>query len=173
MNLFKLGLQSLLNRRATAALTVATIAISAALMLTVERIRHNAWSSFSSTVSGADLIVGARGGGVQLLLYAVFRIGNATNNISWQSAQDIAARPGVRWSIPISLGDSHRGYRVMGTTTDYFEHFRFGGERRLEFVAGGRFADLFDVVLGAEVAQRLGYKLGDQIIIAHAPGLPA
>ena len=170
MNLLRLGSKSLANRKSTVLLTVATIAISVALILGVERVRQNAWTSFSSTVSGADLIVGARSGAVQLLLYSVFRIGNATNNISYRSFEEIADRKEVKWAIPISLGDSHGGYRVMGTSTAYFDHYRFGNQRSLEFSAGDRFSDLFDVVLGAEVAETLGYELGDQIVIAHGAG---
>ena len=151
-------------------LTVVSIALSVTLLLGVERIRTEARNSFSNTISGTDLIVGARSGPVQLLLYSVFRIGNATNNIGWQSYQAIARHPQVKWTIPIALGDSHQGYRVMGTNTDYFEHFRFAGGRALEIASGRRFQGVFDAVLGSEVARALGYAVGDPIIIAHGAG---
>jgi putative ABC transport system permease protein len=151
-------------------LTVASIALSVTLLLGVERIRKEAKASFTKTISGTDLIVGARTGPVQLLLYSVFRIGNATNNISWQSYQEIARNPNVNWTIPISLGDSHHGYRVMGTNEDYFEYFRFAGGRRLEMSEGRIFKGVFDAVLGADVAKALGYRLQDAIIIAHGAG---
>ena len=170
MPILTLALKSLLNRRFTALLTLLSIALSVALLLGVERVRSETRTSFSSTISGTDLIVGARSGPVQLLLYSVFRIGNATNNISWQSYQDIAAHPKVAWTVPISLGDSHRGFRVLGTTPGYFDHYRYARDRRLEFAAGARFDDLFDAVLGAEVADALGYGLGDEIVIAHGAG---
>ncbi len=170
MNLLHLARQSLLNRRGTASLTVLTIAVSVALLLGVEKIREHARESFANTVSGTDLIVGARSGSVQLLLYSVFRIGNATNNISWESYQEIIKKPGVRWAIPISLGDSHRGYRVVGTTVDYFEYFRYANKRSLEFAEGRAFSDTFETVLGAEVAERLGYQVGDSLVVAHGIG---
>lgn len=169
-NLAWLGFKSLVNRKSTVGLVVITIAISCALALAVERVRVNAWTSFSSTISGADLIVGARSGPVQLLLYSVFRVGSATNNFSWQSYQALAARDEVQWTIPISLGDSHRGYRVMGTSKEYFNLFKFGRQRNLSFQSGVAFDDLFDVVLGAEVAASLGYKMGDKITITHGVG---
>lgn len=165
-----LALKSLWNRKGTVALTVVSIALSVTLLLGVERIRTEAQESFTSTISGTDLIIGARSGPVQLLLYSVFRIGNATNNISWESYQDIAAHPSVEWTIPISLGDSHRGYRVMGTSADYFNHYRYGKKQLLEFAQGQAFADLYDAVLGAEVAKKLGYALDDSIVIAHGAG---
>ena len=170
MNLLRLAWKSLLNRRSTALLTILTIAVSVALMLGVEKVRLHARQSFANTVSGTDLIVGARSGSVQLLLYSVFRIGNATNNISWESYLDITERPGVRWAIPISLGDSHRGYRVVGTTVDYFEHFRYANKRPLEFREGRAFESTYEAVLGAEVARTLGYRNGDSLVVAHGIG---
>ena len=168
--MFVLALKSLRNRKFSTFLTVASIALSVTLLLGVERIRKEARASFTNTISGTDLIVGGRTGPVQLLLYSVFRIGNATNNISWQSYEEIARNPNVKWSIPISLGDSHQGYRVMGTSSGYFKYFRFAGGRKLELAVGNIFKGVYDAVLGADVAKTLGYRLGDPIIIAHGAG---
>ncbi|MEO0763439.1 MAG: ABC transporter permease, partial [Pseudomonadota bacterium] len=165
--LLRLALRSLANRWMTVALTVFATALSVGLFLGVEKVRDGARASFSNTVSGVDLIVGARSGSVQLLLYSVFRIGNATNNITWATYEDLAANPAVDWIVPLSLGDSHRGFRVLGTSQAYFDHYRFRGDRALGFSAGERFDDLFDAVLGADVAAELGYALGDEIVIAH------
>src|SRR3989344_4399316 len=173
MYLFRLAMASLANRRFTAILTAFAIALSVCLLLAVERVRVEARNSFASTISGTDLIVGARSGSVNLLLYSVFRIGNATNNIRWDSYEHFAANPQVKWAIPISLGDSHRGYRVMGTNESYFEHYQYGRggwapndpfsrhpragrNHPLERAGARAFAtDPFEVVLGAEVAEAL------------------
>ena len=168
--LARLVRQSLWSRRAAVAFVVLAVAVSSVLYLSVERLRSGARASFAATVSGTDLIVGGRSGGVQLLLYSVFRIGNATNDITWNSVEAIRAIPDVTWTVPISLGDSHRGYRVVGTTSDYFERYRYGRDRALELAEGKRFEDLFDVVLGAEVARELGYQLGERIVVAHGLG---
>lgn len=165
-----LALRSIWNRRTTALLTIAAIAISVALLLGVQKMRTSAKESFANTVSGVDLIVGARSGPLNLLLYSVFRVGDATANVSWESYQKIARHPDVAWTIPISLGDSHRGFRVLGTTPDYFRHYRYAGDRDLAFASGKPFADLYDTVLGADVAAQLGYKLGDPVVIAHGLG---
>ena len=167
MHLLRLALASLNNRRFTALLTILAIALSVCLLLAVERVRTEARSSFASTISGTDLIVGARSGSVNLLLYSVFRIGNATNNIRWSSFEWLASHPKVKWAIPISLGDSHRGYRVMGTATSYFQHYRFGRGQSLQLAQGQPFADMFDVVLGAEVAAALNYTIGQELVLAH------
>ena len=170
MTIARLAARSLWNRRATAGLTICAIALSVAMLLGVEKLRRDARDAFANTISGTDLVVGARSGAIQLLLYSVFRIGNATNNISWSSYQDIAALPQVKWTVPISLGDSHRGFRVMGTTKNYFEHYRYARKQSLRFSSGQIFDGLFDAVLGAEVAAALGYSLGDSLIIAHGAG---
>ena len=168
MYLIRLALASLANRRFTAWLTVFAIALSVCLLLVVERIRTETRSSFASTISGTDLIVGARSGSINLLLYSVFRLGNATNNIRWDSFETIARNPKVKWAIPISLGDSHRGYRVMGTSRAYFEHYQYGRGQALQLAKGQTFADdPFAVVLGAEVAEALHYQLGQQLVLAH------
>ena len=166
----RLAAQSLRNRSLTAVLTVLSIAISVMLLLGVEKVRTGARQSFADTISGTDLVVGARSGSLQLLLYSVFRIGNATNNVTWKSYQDIASQPDVDWMVPLSLGDSHRGFRVLGTTEAYFTRYKYRHGRTLAFAAGEPFHDLFDVVLGADVASSLGYKRGDRIVVAHGVG---
>src|SRR5262249_7561351 len=170
MIIFRLALQSLANRWLTALLTVLSIAFSVMLLLGVEKVRTGARSSFADTISGTDLIVGARSGSLNLLLYSVFRIGNATNNITWKSYHHVTALPDVAWTVPLSLGVSHRGFRVLGTNVDYFKFYKYRRSHTLEFAEGGPFRDLFDAVIGADVARELGYKLNDQVIIAHGLG---
>ena len=168
--LFTLAARSAWNRRFVLALVVLSIALSTFLLLGIERLRQDLRANFSQAVSGTDLIVGARTGPVQLLLYAVFRIGNATNNIRYTSAEAIAQHRGVAWMVPLSLGDSHRGFAVLGTTTGYFEHFRHGQKQRLVLAQGKPFDALYDTVVGAEVARRLGYTLGQRIVLSHGDG---
>ncbi|SFB77082.1 ABC transporter permease [Tropicimonas isoalkanivorans] len=165
--ILRLAIGSLLARALTVGMTVLAIALSVALFLGVEKVRTGARASFADTISGTDLIVGARSGSVQLLLYSVFRIGNATNNVTWESYQDIATRPEVDWIVPISLGDSHRQFRVMGTTPEFFDRYKYRGGRALTFAAGHSLGDLYDTVIGADVADTLGYAVGDPIVVSH------
>jgi len=168
--LFRLALRSLASRRGSALLTLFTLALSTALLLGVQQIREQSRLSFFDTVSGTDLIVGARSGPVQLLLYSVFHIGSATSNIRWSSYESLRDDPRVAWTIPLSLGDSHRGYRVVGTDNRMFEHYRYGQGESLELASGTGLDGLFSVVLGAEVARKLGYTDGDRLVIAHGTG---
>lgn len=170
MAILSLAWKSLLNRRYSALLTLFSIALSCTLLLGVERIRHETRQAFTQSISGTDLVVGARSGAVNLLLYSVFHIGNPTNNISWQSYRELASHPKVDWTIPISLGDSHRSYRVVGTTVDFFTHYKYGAKRPLIFTDGRAFEGVYEAVAGSEVAKTLGYHLDQRIVIAHGAG---
>lgn len=168
-----LAARSAWNRRFVLSLVVLSIALSTFLLLGIERIRQDLRANFLQAVSGTDLIVGARTGPVQLLLFSVFRIGNATNNIRYASAEAVAKHRAVAWMVPLSLGDSHRGFAVLGTTPAYFQHFRHGEKQALVLAQGRPFEQLYDAVLGAEVARQLGYTLGQKIVLAHGDGAMA
>jgi putative ABC transport system permease protein len=168
--LFKVAWLSLMNRKMSAFLTVFSIAISVFVLLSVEHIRSETKASFGRTVSGVDLIVGARTGQLNLLLYSVFRIGNPSNNISWESYQTIAKTKGVAWSVPLSMGDSHKGFNVIGTTEEYFEYFKFANKRPLSYSKGRTFKQNQEVVLGSSVAEKLGYSIDDSITLSHGTG---
>jgi putative ABC transport system permease protein len=172
--LLGLAARSAWNRRGTLSLVAGSIALATLLLLSLERMRADVRASFSQAVSGTDLIVGARAGPMQLMLYAVFRVGGATNNIRMSSVQALGAHRAVAWWVPISLGDSHRGFPVLGTTPGYFQHFLYGDRRPLVLAQGQAFRGdldgLYEAVLGAEVAHRLGYRLGERITLSHGSG---
>jgi len=174
--LFRLALASAWNRRTTLGLTVMAIALSVTMLLGVERARVAAREGFEQSVSGTDLVIGARTSPVQLMLYAVFRLGEATNNVRWSSFEAIAANPAVAWAVPVSLGDSHKGFAVLGTSTGYFEHFRYGYRKPLALSAGRAFSGtldgVFEAVIGADVADSLHYGLGQHITLSHGAGGP-
>lgn len=167
MTILRLAFYSLRNRAVASALTMLAIALGVALLLGVEMVRSGARESFSNTISQTDLIVGARGGSLQLVLYTVFRIGSAPNNISYASYQHFRDHPAVAWTIPYSLGDSHRGFRVVGTSLDFYQRYRYRRDRGLEFAEGRAPGDVFDVALGSEVASALGYRMGDRVVVSH------
>lgn len=168
--LLKSAFQSSWSRRSSLSLIVLTIALCFALITGVDKIRKEVRDSFARSVSGTDLIVGARGGDLQLLLYSVFHIGEASLNISWDTYQLLENNRHVKWAEPILLGDSHRGYRVVGTRSSFFDVVKVGREEALVFQSGKRFEQLYETVLGAEVAKKLGYEVGDEIVLSHGTG---
>lgn len=172
--LLRLAAHSAWNRRGTLVLTVLSIALSVGLLFGIERARVAAREGFEQSVSGTDLIVGARTSPVQLLLYAVFHIGEATNNVRWRSIEAVEANPAVAWVVPLSLGDSHKGFAVLGTTTAFFEHFQYGYRRHVALAEGRAFSGsvdgVFEAVIGSEVARTLGYRVGQRITLSHGMG---
>lgn len=170
MLLLSLAYHSLKNRLLTTVLTVLSIALSVALLIGVENVRVGARESFSNTISQTDLIVGARGGSLQLLLYAVFHIGSATNNLSYASYEHWKNHPAVRWTIPYSLGDSHRGFRVVGTDKNFYEHYRYRRDKSIQFSGGHAPQGVFEAAIGSDVAQKLGYQVGQKVTITHGLG---
>ena len=165
--LLKLTFNSLYARLLTVGMTVFAISLSLMLYMSVEKLRTSAYTSFTDTISQTDLIVGARTSSVQLLLYSVFRIGNATNNITWESYEDVIDKKEVAWSVPISLGDSHKGFRVMGTNSEFFKRYKFRGGQSIELEQGNNLDDLYDVIIGAGVAEKLNYSVGTPLIVSH------
>ena len=168
--ILSLAMRSLWSRKITAILTIISIAAAVLLFVAVENLRQGARTSFERTISDTDVIVGARSSPINLVLYSVFQIGDPTNNVTWETYEDVKSRKDVAWVVPISLGDSHRGFRVLGTTPDYFQHYKYADSQSLAYQQGQVFTDLFDVVLGAQVARELEYELGAKITLAHGLG---
>lgn len=166
MFLLTLALRSLRARLTISLLTVASIALSVALLVGIEHVRSGVRESFAGTIRGTDLIVGARGGTGQVLLSTVFGMATPSGSVSWETYTRWRAHPAVAWTIPYALGDSHRGFRVIGTTAEFFERYRFR-DQSVRFLEGRAPAADTEVAIGHEVAQRLGYSLGDSVVLAH------
>lgn len=159
--------KSLANRKFTSLLCVLSIALSVTLFLGIERIRNGAREGFTNTISKTDLIIGAKGGQLQLLLYSVFHLGSAVNNIRMSTYDEIKNNRLVEWSIPISLGDAYKGFRVVATDENFFQHYRFRGDKHVALAFGKVPTETFDVVLGSEVAKKFKLKVGDPIVLSH------
>jgi putative ABC transport system permease protein len=167
MTWMNLAWKSLKNRKFSTLLTVFSMVLSLVLLMSVERIKRAAEDGFTQSISGVDLIVGARSGPLQIVLYSVFNIGQATQNVSIESYNEIKNRPEVDWTVPYSLGDGHRGFRVVATNQDFFKYYKFRSKEQVEFASGEPFQDYFDVVIGADVAKTLGYQVGSEVVVAH------
>lgn len=160
-------LASLRTRKTSAALIVIAIALSLAMIVGIERLRHQVRANFASTVSGIDLIVSARGGPMNILLYSVFRLSDPTAGIRWDTVKHLADHPSVKWWVPIALGDSHRGFPVVATNRSYLDHYRYGDDQAISVARGSWFAGPDQAVLGSAVARTLGYRLGEDLTLAH------
>ncbi|ELJ8616148.1 ABC transporter permease [Vibrio vulnificus] len=170
MALLSLAFKSLFNRKLSFFITLFAIAISVALLLGVQTLNSETKNSFMKSISGTDLIIGSRGASSQLLLSSVFHIGTSTNTIKYKTYQEIAKSPAVKWAVPISLGDSHRGYTVMATELNFFDHYSYANKQYLSVQQGEISDDMYAVVIGADVAKKLNYRIGDRIVMTHGNG---
>lgn len=167
MLIFRLALQSLRSRVLTSMLTVASIALSVTLLIGIEHVRAGVRDSFAGTIRGVDLVVGARGGTLQVILSSVFGIGNPSGSITLSTFKRWQHHPAVKWAVPYALGDSHRGYRVVGTTAEFFTRYRFRQNTPITFAAGHAGTTNSDVVIGSDVADRLKYAVGSPVVVVH------
>lgn len=167
MMILRLALTSLRSRLLTTSLTVASIALSVTLLVGIENVRAGVRDSFAGTIRGVDLIVGARGGTLQVLLSAVFGIGSPSGSVKLSTMERWKAHPAVKWVVPYSLGDSHRGFRVVGTTPEFYDRYRFRKDGRIVFVSGRAAVADTEVVIGSDAAEKLGYTIGTPVVVVH------
>ncbi|MFN8791583.1 MAG: ABC transporter permease [Bdellovibrionales bacterium] len=165
--MWSLAWKSLRHRRLTVGLTTLCVTLSVVLLLSLERIKQASEDGFIQTVSQVDLLVGPRGGSLQLLLFTVFNVGQPMNTLSWKTYETWKNHPAVEWTIPYSLGDSFRGFRVVGTDHNFFEHYRYRGQESISFHGGRKFESGLEVVLGWNAARDLKLKVGDSAVITH------
>jgi len=165
--MIRIAAASIRSRIVPTILVMIALTTSMALLLAVDRIQDATKRGFNQSLSGVDLVLGPRGSGIELILYTVFHLGKPTNNITTETLEDIESKPFIEWAIPIALGDSHRGFRVISTTAKYFDHIQFGGDQSLTFEAGRPFSALNDVVIGSAVADELDYSVGSSIFVTH------
>jgi len=140
---------------------------SMVLLLSIERIQQGAEEGFNQSISGVDAIIGPRSSSLELVLYTVFHLGRPTNNITTKTIDDMRLRSDISWLVPIALGDSHRGFRVVATESNYFEHIQYANNQSLTFSKGGAFSELSEAVVGSDVAEKLNYSIGSKIQITH------
>ena len=165
--LLSLAIKGLLARKAPVFLSLIAIALSVGLMVTTEKLRGGVRAGFENTITSTDLVVGARTGPLSVVLYSVFRIGDPLQSVSWETFELVSNHRDVAWAVPLSLGDSHRAYRVLGTDDRFLEHYRYGEDQPLSVSEGAWFSDTKHAVLGAEVARALGYEIGTPIVLSH------
>ena len=161
MNLFKLSYKNILSKPLNSFLSLALLALSAGLISMSLHIQDNFAERTQKNTGGIDMVVGAKGSPLQLILSSVLHIDNPTGNINYQEALKISSNPLVERAIPISYGDNYKGYRIVGTTPDFFELYEATVDR------GKLFENVLEVVLGANVAATTGLQINDEIVGSH------
>jgi putative ABC transport system permease protein len=142
-------------------LSVILLTSSVAIITTLILVEKQFEEKFSSNIDGVDLVMGAQGSPLQLILSSVYQVDSPTGNISYDSAKVWMQHPFVQKAIPLAFGDNYRGYKILGTTPDYLE--KYGAK----IAEGKLFEKNFEVVIGSDIAQKLSLKIGDEFFGSH------
>lgn len=161
MRVLQLAWKNLWHRPLSALLSIILTALAILLVTVVLQVSNQTEQRFLRNVAGIDMVIGAKGSPLQLILSSVYHIDNPTGNINYARAQRYMRNPMVDKAIPLSYGDSYRGYRIVGTTTDYVTHYG------VELEKGNLFQEDMEVVLGAKVAERLNLTIGGHFHGTH------
>ncbi len=169
MSVFSLVLKNIAQRKFSVFLTAISVALGVALITATLDIKRQVEEKFSQTSVGYELIVGAKGSPLQLVLNTVYHLGNPTGNLPYSTYELYRRNPFVSYAIPMGLGDNYKGFRIVCTTTEFFTKFNYAKDRKFELAEGRLFHDdeLYAAVLGKEVAEKTGLKLGDKFVATH------
>jgi putative ABC transport system permease protein len=161
MNVWRLALASLRDARLTQLLNVATLALGLGTLTMLLLIAGSVTDRLVRDAQGIDLVVGAKGSPLQLVLSTVFQVDNPTGNIPLAEVGTLAADPLIARAVPLALGDAAQGFRIVGTTPDYLSLYRAG------FAVGQVWSEPMQAVLGATAARAMGLALGARFVGAH------
>jgi putative ABC transport system permease protein len=169
MSIFSLVIKNIAQRKLSIALTALSVALGVALISATLDIKKQVEENFTQTGVGYELILGAKGSPLQLVLNTVYHLGNPTGNLPYSTYQQYKRNPFVSYAIPMGLGDNYKGFRIIGTTDELFSKFNYKPERKLELESGAFFQSdsVYQAVIGFEAAMKTGLKVGDKFIATH------
>lgn len=161
--------RSLRQHAVSSVITALSVALAGGLLLTVWGTRDQARRAFAGATTGFDAVLGVRGAKLQLVLNAVFHLEASPGNLKWEDYQEIRDHPAVELAVPLALGDNYHGYRIAGTTLDYFQRAEPAPGQKFALEPGGRWFDPLrrEAVVGSFAARRLGLRVGDKFHPYH------
>lgn len=161
MTLLDIAIAYLRTRLLGTLLNLLLMTLGVAMMVMILLIGHQLSERFYRDGAGIDVVVGAKGSPLQLVLSTIWHMDVPTGNISMSDAEKLQKHPQIKQAIPISLGDNHQSFRIIGTTPAYLEHFH------AEFKKGALWEKPMQAILGAKVASETGMKVGDTFVGSH------
>ncbi len=161
MNLFSLSIKNVFAKPLSSLLSVLLFGFGVAIIVSILLTSTFLKNEISKNAQGIDLVVGAKGSPLQIILASIFHIDFPTGNISLEDANNLTRNRLIKSAIPLSLGDSYQGYRIVGTSSAYADLYG------AELATGEWFEDEMTAIVGAAVAKNLGIILGDKLESAH------
>ena len=161
MNLLSLSWKNLRAKPLATLLSLLLLTLGVGIISLLLLLNRQLDDQFNRNIRGIDMVLGAKGSPLQLILSSVYHTDVPTGNISQEEANKVAQHPLVEWAIPMAYGDSYQSYRILGTTHEYIEHYKG------ELAEGRLWEDEMEVVLGSRVVKALGLKIGDKFFGTH------
>lgn len=161
MNLLKISLANLKEKKLNSFLSAMLLTLGIGMISLLLLLNKQLDEQFRRNIRGIDMVVGAKGSPLQLILSSIYQIDAPTGNVSLAEVNSLKRNPFVKTVIPLSMGDNYKGFRIVGTTPKYVEHFQ------AKVAEGTLFSQPMDVTLGSKVAKNSGLKIGDTFASSH------
>ncbi len=161
MNIWKISLKNLRSKPVYTLLSVFVLALSVALLLGIQQLKNSFKHQTENNLGKIDIVVGAKGSPLQLVLASVLHIDNPTGNIPYATAKKIGKNPMIKLAVPIAYGDNFKGFRIVGTSEEFLSLYA------AEIAEGSMVKKTMEVIIGAAVAKKLKLKLGDTFVSSH------
>ncbi len=161
MNIWKISIKNIKSKPLYTFLSVFVLSLSITLLLGIQQLKFSFKHQMETNLSGIDLVIGAKGSPLQLVLASVLHLDNPTGNISYEDAQEISKTSMIKSAIPISYGDNYKNFRIIGTTQDFSTLYN------AELQKGRIVKNVMEVILGNTVAEKLHLTIGDTFLSSH------
>jgi len=161
MNIWKISLENIKSKSLYTLLSILVLSLSITLLLGIQQLKNSFEYQIANNLGDIDLVLGAKGSPLQLVLASVLFVDNPTGNIPYKEAKKIAKNRFVKKAVPISYGDNYKGYRIVGTTPEFLTFYK------AELETGQTFKKSMEVVLGNEIAKKLNLTIGDTFVSSH------
>lgn len=161
MTIWKIAIKNLSHKPLYTVLSILSLTISISLLISIKQLDTSVKQQFENNLGNVDMVVGAKGSPLQLVLASVLHIDNPTGNILYKDAKKLARNPLIKTAVPISYGDNYKGYRIVGTTDAFAKFYN------VKIASGKDFSKPMEAILGYDVAQKTGLKFGDTFLSSH------
>ena len=161
LSLFKISLANIREKKLNSFLSALLLALGIGMISLLLLLNKQLDEQFKRNIRGIDMVVGAKGSPLQIILSSIYQIDAPTGNIPLDEVNALRKNPFIKTVIPLSMGDNYQGFRILGTTPKYLEHFK------AKLASGHTFNASMEVTIGSRVAQRSGLKIGDTFESSH------
>ena len=161
MNIWKISIQNIKSKPLYSLLSIFLLSLSIALLLGIQQLKISFKHQMENNLGDIDLVVGAKGSPLQLVLSSILHLDNPTGNIPYKEVKNLVKNRMIKRATPISYGDNYKGFRIIGSTPGFLDHYN------AEIKKGDSIQKSMEVLLGYSVAEKLKLDIGDTFLSSH------